>query len=44
MKSELVVVPKTDHVFSGGTDAQGREIMDKVYAFLDATTGVKPAN
>ncbi len=44
VKSELVVVPKADHVFAGGTDTQGKEIMDKVYAFLDATTGVKPAN
>jgi acetyl esterase/lipase len=44
VKSELVFVPGVDHVFSGATDAQGKEVLDKVFAFLDATTGVKPAN
>ena len=41
VKSELMWVKGTDHVFSKGTDAQGKEVMDKVYEFLAATTGVK---
>ena len=44
VKSELMVIPKSDHVFAGSTDVDGKAIMDRVYAFLDATTGVKPAN
>lgn len=41
VKSELMVIPKADHVFAGSDDAVGKQIMDKVNAFLDATT--KPA-
>jgi acetyl esterase/lipase len=44
VKSELVMVPGVNHIFQGATDAQGKVIFDKVMAFLDATTGVKPAN
>jgi acetyl esterase/lipase len=44
VKSELVWVPGTDHIFAGATDAKGKEILDKVYAWLDAVTGVKPAS
>lgn len=43
VKSELVMVPGVDHIFAGATDAQGKEILDKVFAFIDATTGVAPA-
>lgn len=44
VKSELVWVPGTDHIFAGATDAKGKEILDKVFAWLDATTGTKPAS
>jgi acetyl esterase/lipase len=43
VKSELVMVHGVNHIFRGASDAQGKEIYDKVMAFLDATTGVKPA-
>ena len=42
VKSELVYVPKTNHVFAGATDAQGKEAYDRTVAWLDALTGVKP--
>lgn len=44
VKSELMMVPGVAHVFQGADDALGKTILDKVYAFLDATTGVTPAN
>jgi acetyl esterase/lipase len=43
VKAELVYVPKTNHVFSGATPEQGKEVIDKTFAWLDATTGVHPA-
>jgi len=43
VRSELVMVPNVDHIFAGATDAQGKEILDKVFGFIDATTGVAPA-
>jgi acetyl esterase/lipase len=42
VKAELVFVPGVNHIFAGATDAQGKMILDKVFAFLDQTTGTKP--
>ncbi|HTI67036.1 MAG TPA: alpha/beta hydrolase [Caulobacteraceae bacterium] len=39
VKAELLYVPGVNHIFAGATDAQGAMILDKVFAFLDATTG-----
>ena len=43
VKAELVFVPGVNHIFAGATDAQGKAILDKVFAFLDQTTGTVPA-
>ncbi len=43
VKSELVPVPGLPHVFVGASEAQGRGILDKVFAFIDTTTGTTPA-
>lgn len=42
VKAELQFVPGVNHIFAGASDAQGKMILDKVYAFLDQTTGTRP--
>jgi len=44
VKAELMMVPGVAHVFQGATDETGKAVLDRVYAFLDAVTGVKPAD
>jgi acetyl esterase/lipase len=44
VKAELEFVPGANHIFAGATDAQGRVILDKVFAFIDQTTGARPAS
>jgi acetyl esterase/lipase len=43
VKSQLVFIPGANHVFAGATDAQGKQILDQVFAFLDSTTGTTPS-
>jgi acetyl esterase/lipase len=40
--AQLQFVPGVNHVFIGATDEQGKMILDRVFAFLDAVTGTKP--
>jgi acetyl esterase/lipase len=44
VKAELEFVPGANHIFAGATDAQGKMILDKVFAFIDQTTGTRPAS
>jgi acetyl esterase/lipase len=45
-RADLMLVPDVDHLFAAGSPEAnlkvGREVMERVYAFLDGTVGRKP--